>query len=346
MARLAAFICILMAGWQIARPGYVYHFPADHGSHDTYKTEWWYYTGHLDASNGNEYGYELTFFRVGLAEGKHRSRWYPTQLYLTHFAISDAAHGRFRFWEKTNRAGLGAAGAASGTLHVWNEGWEAVGNGPIKLRAEADDVAIDLTLTSEKPPVIQGIDGISQKGPGESNASHYYSLTRLDTTGTLSGQTVHGVSWMDHEFGSSELSAGQVGWDWFAVQLDDDSDLMLYHMRRADGSLDPFSSGTYVDAKGHATHLGADAFTLKATATWTSPHSRATYPMAWQIAVPSQQLALSVSPLLQDQELNTTHSTGVTYWEGATHLSGTHHGQPVRGRGYTELTGYHGKLNL
>jgi len=199
-------------------------------------------------------------------------------------------------------------------------------------------------VSPDKPLVVHGTDGISRKGSAAGQASHYYSFTRLATTGTLSigGERfdVTGNSWMDHEFGSADLDKDLVGWDWFSLQLDDRSELMLYRLRRSDGSADPSSSGTVIDRDGHGHHLSIGDFTLEPTSYWTSKTSQARYPQRWRLTIPSQQLSLELSPLMAGQELSTTGSTQVTYWEGAIETVGTAQGQPIRGKGYMELTGY------
>jgi predicted secreted hydrolase len=327
-----------------ALPGYVYQFPRDHGSHSEYKLEWWYYTGHLRADGGREFGYELTFFRAGVDNRvESASAWTINDLYMAHFAITDIAGGQFLYEEKLNRAGPGIAGAAKEDLDVWNENWSARGSGEkVMLRAKGKSMAVDLVLDPLGPPVIHGTDGVSQKAAGEGHSSHYYSIPRLKTEGTLViGDlkfSVTGESWMDHEFGTNQLGQSQIGWDWFGLQLDNGINLMLYRMRNSDGSIDAYSSGTIMD--GDARHLDRAAFSATPLRTWTSGKTGTAYPVEWTISIPSQSSELRVTPLLEDQELVTTRSTGIAYWEGAVRVSGTWRGKPVEGRGYLELTGY------
>lgn len=214
----------------------------------------------------------------------------------------------------------------------------------MKLRAYADGVLLELVLSSRKPPVIHGSEGISQKAAGVGQASHYYSMTRMETTGLVSidGQAVAvtGESWMDHEFGTNQLAPDQVGWDWFGLQLDNGEELMLYQLRRSDGSIDPNSSGTLVAADGAGRHLTREQFGIRAVDAWTSPASGAVYPLDWEIEIPDADARLRVTPVLTDQELVTIRSTGIAYWEGAVRIAGLWRGQPVAGRGYVELTGY------
>lgn len=331
--------------------GYRYAFPQDHGSHPAYRTEWWYYTGHLQAKNGRMFGFELTFFRRAVPPEDVKtqpSQWSVTQLYFAHFALTDMAGRRFHFSEKVSRAGLGKAGADESQLRVWIDDWRAempAGQGGAHtLLARTDTFAVSLTLQPAKPPVVHGLDGISRKGASEGQASHYYSFTRLATTGslTIGGERfdVSGTSWMDHEFGSADLNKNLVGWDWFSIQLADDSELMLYRMRRSDGSSDPVSSGTVVFPNGQARHLSIAEIGIASAETWTSQESKAVYPSQWRITIPSLDLALDLVPLLADQELRTSGSAQVTYWEGAVSVSGTKQGRPIKGHGYAELTGY------
>jgi predicted secreted hydrolase len=338
------------SSFRSATEGFQYEFPRDHGSHDEFRTEWWYYTGHLQTRDGGRFGFELTFFRRAMPPQEVKtqpSRWSLSQVYLAHFAVTDVDGARFLFAEKLSRAGLGKAGAEGNRLHVWIDNWRAESfgdDGAQILEARDGQLALSLSVTPVKPPVIHGRNGISRKGGGAGQASHYYSYTRLETRGMLTIDSrplaVTGTAWMDHEFGSADLGAEVVGWDWFSVQLEDKSELMLYRMRRADGSSDPVSSGTVIFPDGRSRYLSLDDMLIEATASWTSQASRARYPSAWRIAIPSLALDLKLVPLVEGQELRTSRSTQVTYWEGAVSTSGTKQGQPVKGQGYVELTGY------
>ena len=240
--------------WRSADPGYTLVFPRDHAAHPDYRIEWWYYTGNLEAAGGRRFGYQVTFFRAGVDRRPvNPSRWAVRDLHMAHLAVTDVARGEHHVAERLNRAGVGWAGADPETLHVWNDGWSlTLEEGAHRLVAASDDgrLTVDLRLEPAAPPVLHGDGGYSRKGDEPGNASHYYSLTRLPTTGhlTVGGRSfdVAGASWMDHEFGSSFLEPAQAGWDWFSIQLDDGTDLMLYTMRRLDGSADPWSSGTVV----------------------------------------------------------------------------------------------------
>ena len=325
-------------------------FPADYGAHPDYQSEWWYYTGNLADAAGQRFGYQLTFFRRGLippAQQQTRtSDWAPDQVYMAHFAVTDVGANRYSARERLSRGAAGLAGAQADPFRVWLENWSANAGDPgvYHLNADAGGQAIDLTLKDAKGPILEGDRGYSQKGPERGNASMYYSLTRLETTGmiTSGGPTynVTGLSWMDHEFSTSALAPGQIGWDWFAIQLDNNAEMMLYRMRRADGSADQFTSGQVIASDGTSTRLSPGQFSIDELGTWRSPHSGATYPAGWHVEVPSSGLSLDIQPLVADQELNVS----LTYWEGAVRISGSQNGKPVSGYGYVELTGYAGSI--
>lgn len=331
--------------------GYRYEFPRDHGSHPDYRTEWWYYTGHLRANNGRSFGFELTFFRRAVPPDKVKtqpSAWTVNHLFLAHFAVTDISGRRFHFSEKLSREGLGKAGAEQSGLRVWIDDWraeaEAGPTGSHTLVACDETHRLALKLQPAKLPVIHGPAGISRKGEGVGQASHYYSFTRLATAGslTIDGDEfeVTGTSWMDHEFGSADLGAEQVGWDWFGIQLEDESEIMLYRMRLKDGTSDHASSGTAVSAEGRTQHLEVTDFQIESTTSWTSRESGATYPSRWRLVIPALDLTMELVPLLDEQELRTSRSTQVTYWEGAVAVVGTKNGRSIKGQGYVELTGY------
>ena len=336
--------------WKYATPERPVVLPADHVSHPDYKIEWWYYTGNVEDASGRRFGYQLTFFRVGVdPEPENPSRWAVRDLFMAHFAVSDLATGRFHAFDRLQRAGPEWAGASTERYEVWNGAWRAGArpDGAHHLQARDGGVSVDFVLRGVERSVAHGRGGYSQKGRDPSNASHYYSLPRLDTRGTIAVDgrrfDVSGASWMDHEFGTSMLEADQLGWDWFALQLEDGRDVMLYQMRRRDGSRDPFSSGSIVDRDGRVTRLGAGDYTLDALEVWQSPATGSRYPVRWRVSIPSQRLALEVRAAMNQQELHTPSSTGVTYWEGAVDVTGQSAGSASRGRGYMELTGYSGK---
>ncbi|HMH51206.1 MAG TPA: lipocalin-like domain-containing protein [Candidatus Acidoferrum sp.] len=321
-------------------------FPADHGPHAEFRTEWWYYTGNLSTADGRHFGFQLTFFRIAMAPTmiSRASAWASREAYMAHFALTDTAGRRFSAASRLSRAALDLADAHAHPFKVWVEDWSAEGVGgdavPVKLRAAEGDVAIDLTLASAKPVVLQGDRGLDRKGEEPGNASYYYSLTRMPTKGrvTIHGAAfeVTGLAWMDREWSTSSLGAGLMGWDWFALQLADGRDLMLYQLRRADGSADRFSSGSLVGVDGTSRRLSLTDFRIDALETWTSPRDGTRYPSRWRITIPSESLDLDVVPRLADQEL----ALAVRYWEGAVRVVGRDRGRPIAGVGYIELVGY------
>ncbi|HVS00247.1 MAG TPA: lipocalin-like domain-containing protein [Thermoanaerobaculia bacterium] len=331
-----------------------FSFPADHGPHPEFRTEWWYYTGNLATREGRRFGFQLTFFRSALAPlapktPERRSAWATRQAWLAHFTVTDVEGRRFRSFERWSRDALDLAGVKAEPFRVWLGDWSseaagppAGGTPPMRLRAAQEGIAIDLLLQPGKPPALQGERGLSRKSAEPGNASYYYSLTRMPAAGTVSldGESfpVTGSAWMDREWSTSSLGKNQVGWDWFALQLDDGSEVMLYRLRRTDGSPDPSSSGTAVAPDGTARPLALAGFELEDLDVWQSSDSGARYPARWRVRVPSEGLDLEVEPLLADQELDVSFR----YWEGAVAVEGTRRGRPVRGRGYVEMTGYAG----
>jgi predicted secreted hydrolase len=334
--------------FRLALPGYEFAFPRDHGNHPHYRTEWWYYTGHLRTESGKRYGFEVTFFRAGIVAGEPKvTNWDLHHVMPAHFAITDVSAKRFRYYEKLNRASRFTAGAMEGRLDVFNEGWRVSTNpdGSWKLVAAEGKDAIDLTLRSRKAPAVHGTNGVSVKAQGLSSsstpyASHYYSMTRLEVAGTVNGERCTGQAWMDHEFGSAALRENQQGWDWFSIQLDNDAEVMLYIIRRTDGTADVTSSGSIITSEGEVITLHRDQMRITPLAKWKSKQSGATYPMGWRVELPRFGVTLTLQPLLREQELITKSSTRVTYWEGAVDVTGSFGGNAVRGEGYVEMTGY------
>jgi predicted secreted hydrolase len=323
-------------------------FPHDHGPHPEFRTEWWYFTGNLEAEDGAPLGYELTFFRSAIAPATaaspRASAWAADHIYMAHLAVTDARGRRFHAFDRFARAAVGLAGARAEPFRVWTEDWRAESAGaatfPLRLIAAEGDVALDLVLAQGKPPVSNGERGLSRKGPERGNASYYYSLTRMPTEGTVraGGATrrVRGASWMDREWSTSGLGPELAGWDWFALQLSDTTELMVYRLRGHDGGASPFSGGTFVDAAGAARTLAASDVVVDVLDTWRSPRDGARYPARWRLRVPAAAIDVEVTPLLADQELN----LAVRYWEGTARVDGRRAGRPVAGRAYVELTGY------
>ncbi|HEX4084160.1 MAG TPA: lipocalin-like domain-containing protein [Chthoniobacteraceae bacterium] len=338
-------------GWRLAEPGYVYQFPRDHGAHPDFKTEWWYFTGQLRGADGREYGYETTWFRQGVIPHPpaNVSRFIKGDFKFAHFAISNIAAGQFHYGQKIARGAYGEAGCGDGTPGplAWIDDWRltVLPDGAWHIAAEHDGNALDLTLAPEKPPVIEGKQGISRKSAGEGHASCYYSYTRMRAAGTLTlaggpPLQVSGETWFDHEWATNQLSKDQAGWDWFSVQFSGNTELMLYQMRLKDGRADPVSSGAYTRKDGTVVYLDARDFHLTPLEWWKAPRDHGpapAYPIRWRIEVPSLGLACEISTPLKDQELA---FPGITYWEGLIHAEGTLGGAPIAGHGYLELTGY------
>ncbi len=335
-------------GYAMAEAPRRLEFPADHGAHPEYRSEWWYFTGNLAADGGRHFGFQLTFFRFALSPQpiERESAWAANQAWMAHFTLTDTANGRFHAAERLGRGALGIAGANALPFRVWLDNWQAVSlapNGglfPLHLEAQHGPVAIELELTAVKPLVLQGQEGWDRKGTEPGNASYYYSFMRLAAQGRLSiGDQrfeVGGAAWMDREWSSNALSADLVGWDWFSLQLSDGSEFMYYRLRRQDGTAGPFSSGAIVLPKGDRIDLAGDEVRLQVRRHWQSPRGNHRYPVAWSVEIPSRGLALEIEPQVDDQELDLT----VRYWDGAIRARGISGNEPVSGQGYLELVGY------
>jgi len=329
-------------------------FPRDHGAHPGYRTEWWYYTGNVMTQNRERYGFQLTFFRRQIsppgAENmwpKPPSTWRTQHIFLAHAALSDIDGNRFYHAERMGRGAMGLAGARqeSGVTSVFLNKWSArINQMEHQLSASADNFSFILNLRSKKEPVLHGKEGYSLKGTTRERASCYYSLTRLNTKGTMTARgrtfSVRGTAWMDHEFSSAPLEPDLAGWDWFSVQLEDDTEVMIYLLRQKKGGYSPVSGGTFVRASGESSHLSREDFRVEVLDTWKSTHTGARYPSRWRLRVHPAQLDITITSNLEDQEMLTPNTTGVTYWEGSVSITGTARGRPVRGVGYVELTGY------
>lgn len=341
------------------QPGQV-ELPRDFGPHNEFQTEWWYYTGNLAAEDNKDkkrpFGYQLTFFRSAVVPesveatevSEKQSSWRGNQLYSAHFTLSDIQGNQFYPFERYSRGGNGLAGAQAAPYEIWLEDWSAeeVEPGQVQLQAQADGIAIDLNLTQSLPPVLQGDRGLSQKGAEPGNASYYYSLVQQPTQGqiTLGEQqfAVTGVSWKDHEYSTSGLSQGTVGWDWFALQFDNGTALMLYNLRHEDGQPEPTSAGKFVRADGSTETLALGDWDLEVLKSWTSKGSSATYPAQWHLTLPKLGLDIQGQSQMADQELRTATAT---YWEGAVSFKGELQAQPVKAQGYVEMTGYADRLD-
>lgn len=339
------------AEWLLSLPGWNHTFPADHYSHPGFKTEWWYFTGNLRGESDSEFGYQLTFFRQGVLDPSRQapegSRFIQRDMKFAHFAVSEISKNQFHHFQKVSRGAFGEAGFDKGSAIAWIDDWscERTGLHAFHLKASGKGIRIDLHLSSTSPPVLHGENGLSRKSAGEGRASHYYSLTRMDTTGTVTiGDTtsrVTGLTWFDHEWATNQLDSHQEGWDWFSLQCDDGSDLMLFQIRTADGGRDPFSSGTWIDASGNQRHIREEDFDLEPVEWWTSPKTKAKYPVAWNIRIPVLGLELRTAARFPSQELAIEP---ISYWEGAVSAMGTRDGRPVAAKGYLEMTGYAGRI--
>jgi predicted secreted hydrolase len=345
----------------------VFEFPRDHGPHPEYRQEWWYVTGNLDSATGERFGFELTFFRFALAPALPElsvtsgssaetastalpaprngveSAWRARQIYMTHFAITDVARERFRFSQKLSRGALGLAGAQIPPLRVWIDDWSLVSKSPDEthwsLHAAESGYELTLDVQALQQPVLNGDRGFSRKSSDPGSASYYYSIPRVSVRGRLvrDGKPleVHGLAWVDREWGSGTLSRNEQGWDWFALQLRDGSSLMFYSLREHDGRRDPHSAGTWISASGESRPLSSDQVQIDVLDYWRNRRGER-YPSRWRVRVPTAGMDVEVRPVLADQEL-----TGSTrYWEGAVDVTGASAGQRNVGRGYVELVGY------
>ncbi len=346
-----------VAGYSRALEPRAFSFPEDHGPHPEFRNEWWYVTGNLDGPSGERFGFELTFFRFSMApqdemSDENTSAWKTNQVYIGHFAVSDVGTEQFHVAQRYSRGSAGLAGATAVPFRVWLDDWSinsvatlpgqsAANSSAWELYASDADVSLDLRLLPLKKPVLNGQDGLSQKSAQPGNASYHYSVSRLETDGTLRigarSYAVKGLSWLDREWGSSALSQEQQGLDWFALQLSDGSDLMFYTLRRRDGTVDAHSAGTWIDAAGRTTRLNSNDVVIEVHEYWESAQGDR-YPMDWTISVPKLDLQIEVAPVLRNQELITT----VRYWEGAVDVNGKSGQEVISGRGYVELTGYAG----
>jgi predicted secreted hydrolase len=366
ITEFAAFAAVLLFGpnlqadpplptepWQRAIGAWSWMFPRDHGAHPNFKTEWWYFTGNLENAQprARQFGYQLTLFRQGIqfTPAQPTSRWAVRDFYFGHFTISDLAAGKFHVAERVSRGALGEAKAAPDRMDVALGPWtiqQEDANEQVHLVAREPEIGIDFEEHPLKPLILEGVGGLSRKADGVGEASYYYSYPRLATTGHLrvGGKTyaVSGLSWFDHEFSTSSLGTDQVGWDWFCIQLENHEEIMLYAMRDKSGAMDAVSEGTWVKVDGTSERLLPGSFSIGKKGAWRSPRSGAVYPAAWHIVVPGHRADLTVSPAMADQELHLTKMGALDYWEGACTVEGTIANKPVKGVGYTELTGYAG----
>jgi predicted secreted hydrolase len=322
-------------------------FPVDHGPHPDYRNEWWYLTGNLETKAGRRFGYQVTFFRIALAPPSsvtetRPSSWATRQVWMAHVALSDVEKQRHEERERFARGAAGLAGARAAPFRVWLEDWQLQGTGDGRdqdweLQIKTDRFAFDFTLQPLTPIVLQGDAGLSRKSAEPGNASYYYSIPRLRTEGAIRvGEETHqvsGLSWLDREWSTSVLGKDQVGWDWFALQLDDGRDLMYYQLRRADGQPDPHSGGVLVGADGTRRRLGTADVGLEPQRWWHSADGVG-YPVAWRLQL-SDGSDFRIEAVFDDQRMDTM----VQYWEGMVDVVDAKTGE-TEGRGYLELAGY------
>lgn len=356
--RLLALLWLLLAvpSWAADAyppvvPGRTMSFPADHGAHPDFRTEWWYATGWLRTAKGERLGFQVTFFRSRLlVDPANTSRFAPRQILFAHAALSDAGRGHLRHAERTARAGFGLAEARVGDMALVIDDWTMTRDkdGTIHAHVKGADFALTLALKPSQPVLLQGEQGYSRKGPNPAEASYYYTMPQLAVTGRVSRGTsteaVTGTAWLDREWSSTLLNKAAVGWDWLGLNMDDGGALTLFRIRRADGSA-LWTGGSYRDAKGRQTRLGADDVQFEASRRWTSPRTSASYPVAPSVRVrlPGGERRITVKPLMDDQELDSRRGGGPVYWEGAVEVDG---GDGWKGRGYLEMTGYHNALKM
>ncbi|MCB0308380.1 MAG: hypothetical protein KDD48_03330 [Bdellovibrionales bacterium] len=332
--------------FEVANPAQSLVFPRDHGEHRSFKTEWWYYTGHLLTEDGRRFGYQLTFFRNALGNKVHvsdrKSKWATNQLYFTHFAISDSQEKKHHFAERFSRGMKPLAFIQTQPFQLVLEDWLVSGSTPgtANLSAKAPKFEINLQLQPKKDLMLQGSNGFSQKGFNRKNSSHYYSYSRLYTTGQIKiGDqkfNVTGQSWMDHEYSTSLLEKSQRGWDWFAIQLNNQSELMLFQLRDQRGSYYYYRVGKLNDKGGNSKTLDMSGAEFVPISYFKSEKSGGQYPIKWKVTIPKENIDLTVTAIFENQEM----MTSVVYWEGATDISGQINKGQVKGMGYLEMTGY------
>jgi len=329
-----------------ASPDRTILFPEDHGAHESFRHEWWYFTGNLKSKEGREFGYQLTFFRFANASRSEiQNAWNNNQTWMAHLAVSDIESERFFFEQDMSRQSLGLAGAKIQPFRVWLHNWHATESEPFEpdrlaldLSAHGDGFSIDLSVKSETAPVLQGENGYSRKSHSGKSASHYYSYPDMETFGQIriEGERfeVLGTTWMAREWSSALLQAGQIGWDWFALHLDNGKKIMAFRIRQEQG--DAYRYAVLIGPK--QSKIPLDVIEMRPTRNWTSPETGVEYPVGWKLGLRSEheRIALEVDSLMPNQEMNLLFR----YYEGAVQVHGRSGGEKVTGRGYMELTGY------
>jgi predicted secreted hydrolase len=325
------------------------NLPRDLYAHKNAQTEWWYYTGHGKTDSGKEFGFELVFFKRRTDLDKFSLvplRILGNPIYFAHFALTDCTKKNFRYSHRKSANGMLDLPASASESHYhlrlgdWSVRESSISH--ILHATMGNEVVFEATATPTKKVVLNGKDGVGVSFKDEGEASRYFSYTQMNLDGdiTQNGKTEHftGSAWMDREFGTWEPTENQKGWDWFSVQLENGTELMCYQLRNSANEVSAFSSGNFVDAEGNAHYLDHKDFTIEPTGFWKSPKSKATYPSGWKLKVPKHNLDLVVSPVIEDQELDTRGSTMIVYWEGACEV--TNPANTLNGRAYVELVGY------
>lgn len=334
---------LVAEGWKKVTPGYQFRFPEDHAAHPEYPVEWWYLTGHLTDENQKHFGVQFTIFRVGLlTDDSFKSRWHASSLYIGHTAITDTESRQFIYCEEVERGALNLAGSDEKRLNTWihHQRISHLKDGSFAVRFSCKGKELSLTLRTERQPVLHGDNGYSRKGPEEGNASYYSSFTRLTGSGALNNSRVEALAWYDHEVLSADVTGENAGWDWFAIQLENGTELMAYQLRLADETISSYSSAAFIDKEGKKTDFKADQFSISPESFWRSEASNIRYPAAWKIEVPELEMVLNLKPVIANQELDASKSTGKIYWEGAATVRGTAGKTSVSGLAYVELVGY------
>lgn len=346
MALVAAPPQPAVAPYPVVRPGVALHFPADHGAHQQFRTEWWYVTGWLRTADGCDLGFQVTFFRTRPPVDAHNpSRFAARQLLFAHVALSDPATGHLLHGERTAREGFGLASASVGDADVVLRDWrlQRTAKGQWQTHVAADGFALTLAMQPTQPPLLQGQGGYSRKGPRPDEASYYYSIPHLRITGSVQrgdrAMAVTGEAWLDREWSSQYLAPDAQGWDWAGINFDDGSALMAFRMRRKGGGT-LWAGGALRRADGTTTVLGPNDVSFRPLATWRSGATGAVYPVRQDLGIrtPQGTLHWQLTPLFAAQELDSRRSGLPVYWEGAVRTTG--------GRGYLELTGYDQPLTM
>jgi predicted secreted hydrolase len=336
-------------GYTKALDSRAFIFPEDHGAHQDFKNEWWYFTGNLSSITGQQFGYQFTLFRTAISPeiSDSESPWNSNQVYLAHIALSDISNGRFYFDEQFSRPALNIAGVQYSPFKLWIGDWQIqeirvddTGIFHLQLEAQHDDFNLSIELQNSQPVVLHGKQGLSAKSPVPGNASYYYSYPRLSTHGVLelNGQSIElsGDSWFDHEWSTSSLEKNQTGWDWFSLQFDDGREIMLFQLRDRNNKADNYLYGSYINRAGVLETLGQDGFSVKVIDQWQSPVTGVTYPAGWKIHIIKEKLDFFVLPKMKNQEMNTSFR----YWEGAVRITDAISAGEILGQGYVELAGY------